>query len=160
MFDGTSKIFEYVKRKDAVVIIPSQKNKIIALKQKQPHTGWFYCTPSGRMDIKGEKPLECAKRELMEETGMVSEHWKLWKKIKHRGKVKNTIYIYIAQNCEKIAQQRLDGGEKIQIKPLTFEQFLNLSKKPSHHIAETVVDMLMARLSPKFNKKYKKALFG
>ncbi len=160
MFDGSFKVFEFVKRQNTVVIIPSYKNKVVVLKQKQPHTGWFYCTPSGRMDKKGEKPLTCAKRELLEETGMSSKNWQLWKKIEKKGKIKHSIYIYTAQNCQKVARQNLDNGEKIQIKLMPFDKFLKLSDKPTHHIAETVFDMLLARINPRFKKKYKKTIFG
>jgi len=160
MFDGSYKIFEFVKRQDTVIIIPSYKGKIIALKQRQPHTKWFICTPSGRMDVEGEKPLNTAKRELLEETGMKSNAWKLWKKIEKKGKVKNYIYIYTAQNCFKVGPQQLDNGEKIIVKLISFSQFLRLSDKSTPYMAETVEDMLRARLNKKFCAKYKKAIFG
>jgi len=160
MFDGSFKIFESVKRENTVVIIPSYKGKIVALKQRQPHTKWFICTPSGRMDIKGEKPLNAAKRELLEETGMKSKTWKLWKKIEKRGKVEQNVYIYTAQNCYKVGPQQLDNGEKIKIKLMSFNQFMKLSDKPTRYMAETAADLFHARLDRKFRKKYKAAIFG
>ncbi len=160
MFDGSIQTFEMAKRQDAVVIIASHKNKIVLLKQKQPGTDWFYCTPSGRMDIPGEKPVEAALRELREETGMVPGKLKLWRKANKFGKVSSTIYIYTAQNCEIVGTQKLDPGEKIKIELVAFEKYLNLSNNPSHHIQECLNDMFMARLSKQFKAKYKKAIFG
>lgn len=160
MFDGSTKIFEAVQRHDTVIILASYKNKVVLLKQRQPNTDWFYCTPSGRMDIPGEKPKDAALRELREETGMVPSKLVLWKKITKIGKVKSTIYIYAAQNCKLVGPQKLDNGEKIVVKLVNFEQYLNLSKKPNHYIQESLNDLFMARLDKKYKEKYKKIIFG
>jgi ADP-ribose pyrophosphatase YjhB (NUDIX family) len=160
MFDGKFKIFERIVRQNTVIILASYKNKVVVLKQKQPGTNWFFCTPSGRMDIPGEAPTEAALRELREETGMIPGKLKLWKKSQREGKVVSTIYIFIAQNCKIVGPQKLDNGEKIQIKLFDFEKFLKLSDNPTHHIAETLNDLFLARLNPKFKEKFKKAIFG
>ncbi len=160
MFDGSIQTFEMAKRKDTVIIIASCKGKVVLLKQKQPNTDWFFCTPSGSMDIPGEKPKEAALRELREETGMVPEKLSLWKKVEKSGKVKSTIYIYTAQNCKVVGPQKLDVGEKITVQYVSFDKYLNLSEHPSHHMQESLNDMFMARLNKKFKARYKKAIFG
>lgn len=160
MFDGSVHTFEMATRQDTVIIIASYKGKIVLLRQKQPNTKWFFCTPSGRMDIPQEKPKEAALRELREETGMVPGKLMLWKKVEKAGKVKSTIYIYTAQNCKIVGKQKLDAGEKIEIKYITFEEYLKLSNNPSHHIQESLNDLFLARINPKFKAKYKKAIFG
>ena len=164
MFDGSYKIFERVKRQDTVIIIATIKNKIVILKQKQPDTGWYYSNPAGRMDIPGEKPLVAAKRELLEETGMVAKKLFLWKKIKKTGKVIHTVYFYIARDCKKVAEQKLDAGEKIKVELISFEDYLKLTDDPRSHVRaylqESLIDMYKARLYPKYKKYLKKVMFG
>jgi ADP-ribose pyrophosphatase len=160
MFDGSYKIFERAQRQDSVVIIATVKNKIVLLKQMQPGTKWFYCTPSGRMDIPGEKPEVAAKRELLEETGMVAGKFFLWKKITSEGKVTSTIYFYIARDCKVISPQKLDNGEKIKVNYVSFEDYLKLSDDPTNHIGESITDMFKARLDKKYKTYLKKIIFG
>lgn len=162
MFDGSYHTFEWVKRQDSVIIIASVKNKIVILRQKQPRTSWFYSTPAGRMDIPGEKPMQAAKRELLEETGMASKEIFLWKKYQKVGKVTATVNIYIARNCEKVSNQKLDAGEKIKVSLVPFEEFLKLSDDPGsqHWLGETLIDMFKARIDRKYKKYFKKVIFG
>ncbi len=162
MFDGSYKIFETARQKDVTIIIATVKNKIVILKQKQPDTGWFYCTPSGRMDIPGEKPMVTAKRELLEETGMVADKFFLWKTIKREGKVVLNWHIFIARNCRKVAAQALDGGEKIKVKLISFDEYLKLSDAPKSqfNLSATIIDMFKARLYPKYKNYLKKVIFG
>ncbi len=145
---------------EAIRLIATVKNQIVLLKQKQPGTNWFYCTPSGRMDIPGEKPLKAAKRELLEETGMAAKKFFLWKKVELQGKISSNIYFFIARGCEKISGQKLDNGEKIKVSLISFDDYLELSDNPSNHIGESVVDMFKARLDKKYKAYLKKTIFG
>ena len=160
MFDGSYKIFERAKRQDTVIIIATVKNKIVLLKQRQPGTSWFYCTPSGRMDIKGEKPLVAAKRELLEETGMVAQKVFLWKKREKKGKVISTIYYYIAQNCKKITEQSLDNGEQIKVKLISFTEFTNLVNSTNANIGELFIDLFKASTDKIYKQYLTKLIFG
>jgi len=160
MFDGSFQTFERVKREDTVIVIASVKNKIVMLKQKQPGSNWFYCTPSGRMDVPGEKPLAAAKRELLEETGMQAKKFFLWKKHETSGKVTSTIYFFIARDCEKVTAQKLDVGEKIKVSLISFEEYLKLADNPQSHMWETIIDSLKARLDKKYKNYLKKVIFG
>ena len=81
MFDNSFQIFEAIKRPDTVEIIGiTPGKKIIVLKQKQPHTDWFFSLPGGRVD-QGENQRQAAQRELKEETGYETYKLILWKSI-------------------------------------------------------------------------------
>jgi len=41
MFDGTTRTFERLKRRDGVSIIAAVNNKIVVLRQKQPGRDWY-----------------------------------------------------------------------------------------------------------------------
>ena len=161
MFDGSVEIFEKARRPDTVIVIATMGSKLVCLKQKQP-TGWFMSTPSGRMDVPGETPKQAALRELLEETGMKPKKLIFWKKMPKYGKVLSNIYFFIARDCEKVTTQKLDPGEKIQVKLLNFEEFLKLpdTEADSHWLGETLIDMYKARLDKKYKKYLKNAYFG
>lgn len=75
MFDGTKETFEKLKRANTALVIPLVGKNILIQEQEQPDKpGPFLSLPGGRCD-ESEKPLEAAKRELLEETGYASDDW-------------------------------------------------------------------------------------
>lgn len=66
--------FEIVKHPGAVLVIPFlTKDKIILLRQLRPVIGiYLYELPAGTLD-KNEKPVTCAHREIIEETGYAAK---------------------------------------------------------------------------------------
>lgn len=159
VYDGSTRTFEIAKRSDTVVIIPTFNGKIVATKQKQPAMDWYYSVPAGRVDP-GETPRQTAVRELREETGLKAKKLKLWRVMKHRGKVSFSVHLFIAQDCVKVGPQELDGGEKIQMQLMTFDQFLKLTDHPQVYESELTIDLLRARLHPKQKAELKKVIFG
>lgn len=160
MFDGSYKIFESIKRQDAVVVLATVKNKIVVLKQKQPNTGWYLSEPGGRMDKAGESPKNAALRELLEETGLKPKKLILWKKSNPGHKVMFTLYIFIARDCKQAAKASPDNGEIIQTKLVSFEDFLKLSDNPNYVYGDLLPHMLRARISKSAKSKFKKLIFG
>ena len=121
MFDWKKKIFEKLKRTDTVDIVAITKdNKIIIVKEEQPWREPFYWLVWWTCE-KWEEPIESAKRELLEETWLISNEWKLFWKYRKSSKIDYESYIYIARNCTKIQWQKLDPGwEKIKISEKTW----------------------------------------
>ncbi len=158
MFDGSFATFERVVRQSTVVIIPTIGNKIVMVKQKQPGTDWYFDLPSGRMDKKGETPKNAALRELLEETGLKPKTIKLWKTYSPSGKVVQKVYFFVAQNCKKVAEQKLDPGEKITPELKTFEEFLLLTDNERCFLGPLMIDALLARIH-KQNYQYLKDSF-
>ncbi|MCX5680474.1 MAG: NUDIX hydrolase [Candidatus Omnitrophica bacterium] len=68
--NGYLATFEIIKHPGAALVIPFlSKKKLIMLRQLRPVVGsYIYELPAGTID-KGESPLECARREIVEETG-------------------------------------------------------------------------------------------
>jgi len=160
MFDGSVATFEVIRRQNTVIVIPTVKDKIVAIKQKQPGTSWFYCTPSGRMDIPGETPKAAALRELLEETGMVPKKMFLWKKVARKGKLISNIYFYIARDCLAVSLQKLDSGEKILVELMSFKDYIKLAESNQQHLEESYIDMLKAKYDKKYRSYLKKVIFG
>ena len=80
--NGYTVRLETIKHPGAALIIPFlSKDRIILLKQYRPAIdSYIYELPAGTLD-KNEKPAECARREIIEETGFSA------KKLTYIGKI-------------------------------------------------------------------------
>ena len=83
---------------------------------------------SDRDPSASENALKAAKRELLEETGYVSEDWKYLITVPSNATMAdNYAHIYVAENCRKFGVQNLDETE-----------FLNVRKYSADEIEEMV----------------------
>ena len=111
------KDFYKVTIKDCAAIVAlTPKNQIILKKEYRHCYGKELIEiPAGVLE-EGEDPLEAAKRELEEETGYRSEKWTyLGKTVESSAKLTNYMYIYLAEDCKKVSEQKLDYGEDIEV---------------------------------------------
>ncbi|MFA4845148.1 MAG: NUDIX hydrolase [Patescibacteria group bacterium] len=126
MFDGTEQTFERIKRPDTVEIIVTKGDLILIQEEQQPDRPLSLTIPGGRIE-KGEDPLDAAKRELLEETGCVSDEWSLSQEVMPFQKIDWTIYLFIARDARQEQDSHLDAGEKIEVRWVTFDAFLDLA---------------------------------
>ena len=132
MYDGTEELFEGLrKNSSAAKIIATMNGKVLFTKESQPGMTDYYSLPGGIIE-EGELPLDAAKRELLEEVTLESDDWELFIKFDMVGlpRLEYYTYIYIARNCRKVAEQRLDNGEKINLVEGTFEEFVAAMLNP------------------------------
>ena len=159
MFDGSNETFEAVKRLATVQVIPTLDDKILLSFEEQPTKSLCYSFFGGRQE-KNEEPPDTAKRELLEETGLVCDDWELFKVYKKDGKIDWPTYFYIARNCRKAAEPQLDPGEKIQVKPVSFEEFMEVSTRDDFWgTKDIVIDLLKFKLDNTNLELFKKQLF-
>jgi 8-oxo-dGTP pyrophosphatase MutT (NUDIX family) len=102
--------FEWTQ-KYGVMIFPKNKNGEILLIKNFRHEkrGWSWEIPKG-FGEEGMEPLDCAKKELLEETGYTSNDWRLFKEIKD---MSSTVYIYEAILNDELNSQCIEAGEAI-----------------------------------------------
>mgnify|MGYP001562244358 CR=1 FL=1 len=141
MFDGTKEAFEMIKRVNTVEVIAVKGGKIVLSHQSQPTKKDFYSLFGGRGED-GENPLVTAKRELLEESGLSSDKWELFKVYQPLHKMDWCIYTYIARDCRKISEPRLDAGEKIEAKECNFDEFINIVISDKYWGNELALDIL------------------
>jgi ADP-ribose pyrophosphatase len=81
----------------AVMMAVDDKNRILLVKQyRLPAEKYLWELPAGKVD-EGEKPLQAAKRELIEETGYRAKDWKkLASFLVSPGYVQERMTIYLA----------------------------------------------------------------
>ncbi len=158
-FDGTIQTFERLQRPDTVQILPVSGDKIILQIQQQPD--WHkpcISLPGGRADT-GEDKLTAAKRELLEETGYTASDWRLWNKNSPYEKIIWTIFTYIARGCERKQDIKPDAGEKITLKPVSFDELLMLSDEDDFRDPHIKNYLYKARLDKKFRQTFYSLLF-
>jgi len=148
MFDGSKETFEKLKRPDIVNVLPIFKGKILLTKQSQPGTKSFIGAAGGRID-RGETPLSAAKRELLEETGLKAGKFILWDNTQLYPKIDCAIYTFIAKDCQKVANLKLDSGEKIKLISLTFDQFLRVAAQKNYRDTEISLKLFQVSQDPK-----------
>lgn len=146
MYDGTTQVFEKARRVDAAVVLPVlDDGTIILLEQEQPGKARYLSTCGGRIDP-GEDPLTAVQRELREETGYEAKEYFLWRAINPSSKIDYTVYYFIAKGCAQVTESEFDGGEKITIKPVTFDEFIKIVREKRFMEKELVADIYEALL--------------
>lgn len=126
LFDGTTAIFERLKRPDTVVVFPViEDGKILLVKEQQPNRSEHITAPGGRVEP-GEDISGAAARELSEETGYSARDLKLWHSVQPASKIDWSVHYFIGLGAWKTGEQKLDSGEKIELYPTEFEDFLDI----------------------------------
>jgi ADP-ribose pyrophosphatase YjhB (NUDIX family) len=125
MFDGTIETFEMLKRPNTIEIIATKGDKIFMSRQSQPNKHNYYSLYGGRGE-EGEDPISSAKRELLEESGFESSDWELIKSYQPVHKIDWEVYLFVARNCERVAEPKLDSGEKIEELECSFDEFIKI----------------------------------
>jgi 8-oxo-dGTP pyrophosphatase MutT (NUDIX family) len=151
MFDGTKKTFEKIKRADTVVVFGVLPDgKILLTEQEQPGKKPFIGATGGMID-EGEDILSAAKRELLEESGYEAEEFTLWDAQQPMSKGEWAVYTFIAKGLKKVADLRLDAGEKIKLKPSTLDELIYIATTnyDDFYEKEVIVKFFEARVDPK-----------
>jgi ADP-ribose pyrophosphatase len=115
-FDGSFATYEMIKRPDTVNVLAIKGDKIVIIRDEQPSRPAVLTLPGGRHDVASETELDCAKREMHEETGMRFKNWKLISVKQEHAKIEYFYYIFLATDFEGRDDPHVDaGGEKIEV---------------------------------------------
>ncbi|HSR89127.1 MAG TPA: NUDIX hydrolase [Candidatus Udaeobacter sp.] len=125
--NGQKKIFEYCARPGSVDVLPFDNKGNLLLIREYRHGArknvWFL--PAGRVD-KGETPLQAAKRELREETGLGA---KTFKKIYQKSPSNTLLWDINVYAAKDLFPAPLSGDEDFPIKvvPTPFAKALKMA---------------------------------
>ncbi len=158
MFDGSTKMFEMLKRKGSVQILPIIGNKTMIVRESQPNMPERYGLVGGQMNDT-EKPLESAQREMKEETGFIAKNWELFRERTVSTKIDWTITTFIAKNCEKIVEPSPESGERIAPLLVSFDEFMEIILDPDFRSKDLTLDILTMHYKGQL-EEFKKKLFG
>ncbi len=159
LYDGSTATFEALRRPGTIQIIATIGEHIVLSHEEQPGKSLGYSLLGGRQE-EGEDPLVTAKRELLEEAGLESSDWELYKEYESDGKIQWTSYFFIARNCQKVAEPNLDPGERIEVKPVTFEEFIERATDDTFWTTQRfVIDLYRMLLKPEELETFRTRIF-
>lgn len=122
-FDGSFATYEMIKRPDTVNVLAIKDDKIVIIRDEQPSRPAVLTLPGGRHDVESETELDCAKREMHEETGMRFKNWKLISVKQEHAKIEYFYYIFLATDFEGQDEPHVDaGGEKIEVMEVSLQE--------------------------------------
>jgi ADP-ribose pyrophosphatase len=149
MYDGSTATFEKLKRPDTVVVFPVlDDGRILLTVQEQPGKAPFIGSAGGRVDA-GEGILEAVKRELLEETGYEASEYTLWHAEQPTSKIEWAVFLFVAKGLKKVADLNLDAGEKITLKSVTFDEFVEIATGDDNFVEREIIPLLLkAKLDP------------
>lgn len=121
--------FYTVAINDAAAIVALDDAGNIILKKE-----YRYCydrdlieIPAGTFESGETDGLKVAQRELLEETGYVSDNWQyIGATVESSAKLTNQMHIYFAQYCRKVSEQKLDETEELEVLVVPLEQALKM----------------------------------
>ncbi|MDD6396993.1 MAG: NUDIX hydrolase [Selenomonadaceae bacterium] len=136
---------EWIKHPGASAVIPvTDNNEIILVRQyRYPIQSLTMEIPAGKLDVAGEDPLECAKRELEEETGYSAQEYQFLTKLATTvGFSDEFIYIYAARGL-KAGQQHTDEDEFINVVTVPLAKAVEMVHSGEILDGKSVVAILM-----------------
>ncbi|HQK82573.1 MAG TPA: NUDIX hydrolase [Atribacter sp.] len=138
--DDLERIF--ITHPGAVTIIATTpENQIILIRQfRAPAGQWLWEIPAGTLEP-DEDPLDCAIRELEEETGFTSKHWKyLFPVFLAPGYSTELIHFFWASRAYPVEKARKgDDDEEIYYLKVTPEKAQNMMAKGAIRDAKTMI---------------------
>jgi len=138
--DGKVTAREYILHPGAVVILPLLDDGTVLMERqfRYPLDRVFIEFPAGKID-EGEDPLECAKRELLEETGYTATEWHFVSTIHNAIAYSDEhLEIYLARGLVP-GKNQLDEGEFLETFTATVPQLLDWVKSGEITDVKTII---------------------
>lgn len=138
---------EWIKHPGASAVVPvTPEGRLIFVRQyRYPIQQVTLEIPAGKLDAEGEDPLDCAKRELSEETGYQAEKYTFLTKLATTVGFSNEfIYIYAAEGLTA-GRQHPDEDEFINVCTLTMDEAMAKIRSGEICDAKSVTAVLLLR---------------
>ena len=126
----------------AVMMAVDEKKRILLVRQyRLPAEKYLWELPAGRLDP-GEKPLQAAKRELIEETGYRAKTWtKLASFFASPGFVQERMTIFLATDLTAGTATPMDD-ERIEARWFTSKELADLIREGKIEDAKTMIGFM------------------
>ncbi|UCD80356.1 MAG: NUDIX hydrolase [Desulfobacterales bacterium] len=143
--NGVTTDLEFVEHPGATAVIPLlNESKLLLLRQyRHALKEYIWEIPAGTLDPQ-ESVLNCAKRELIEETGYSADQWqKLGEITPVPGYSNERIHVFLASGLQP-ARQHLDKDEIINVHEFEFNQALEMIKRGEIRDAKSIAGLFLA----------------
>lgn len=145
--DGSASTREIVEHPGGVAVIPVDANgDVWCVRQYRYAFGSEMLeVPAGKLET-GEDPLECAVRELSEETGLrAGKYTFLGKLYPSPGYCRETLYLYLATELTQ-GEAHLDDGEFLDVERIPLRELFRRAMENELPDAKTAMAVLKAKL--------------
>jgi ADP-ribose pyrophosphatase len=135
---------EVVAHPGAVCVLPLFPNEtVLLIRNRRYAVGQILLElPAGTLD-KNEDPINCAGRELLEETGYLAGRLKsLGNFYTSPGILSEKMYAYAAYDLQR-QRPDLDEGEEIELAPTAFADAIEMIRTSEIQDAKTIATLLM-----------------
>ena len=143
--NGVITDMEFVEHPGATAIIPMlNESRVLLLKQyRHSLRQYIWEIPAGTLDPQ-ESIMNCAKRELIEETGYSAHQWqKLGEITPVPGYSDERIHIFLATDLQP-AEQNLDTDEIINVHDVGFSEAIEMIEKGEIQDAKSIAGLYLA----------------
>lgn len=145
--DGKMSYREVVEHSGGVTVLPVDENGMATCVRqfRYPKMKEMLEAPAGKLE-KGEVPLECAIRELSEETGYTADEMiYLGECCTSPGYSTETLHIYLALGLHE-GEMHLDEGEFLNVERHHIDDLVDMVMKNEISDAKTTVAVLKAKM--------------
>lgn len=114
----------------ALVWAETEDGRLIVQRQYKHGVGAVSLTfPAGTLDP-GEAPLDCARRELLEETGYEAASWRaLGRYVTNANSHGHSAHLFAAQGCRKVAEPDSGDLEEMDLQLMTRQELLDAARR-------------------------------
>jgi 8-oxo-dGTP pyrophosphatase MutT (NUDIX family) len=115
--DGSTSVREVVGHPGAVAMVAHDERFLYLVRQPREAVGEdaLLELPAGKLDVPGESPIECAKREFAEEVGKAASRWRELKRFyTSPGFAEEEVTVFLATELED-ADAQSDEEERLEV---------------------------------------------
>ena len=140
---------EIVRHPGAAAVVPFRDGAVLLVRQNRHAVGSDLLEiPAGKLDVPGEDSLDCARRELKEETGFEASMFEsLGVFYSSPGFTDERFHLYLATGLERVGPApEHDGGEPISAEWLRLDAALNAVRTGEIVDAKTALGLTLTAL--------------